>query len=389
MRMTFTIDALLAAARERTKGLIDFGDERFRPALAALLEAINTESRLSEIGARLMGERLIELLKNRLLMEDYYARHPEIEAEDVDAPLVIVGLPRTGTTLLQRVLSCDPRFQPILWWESRYPVPLPDPETGADRRVDLAKAEVQAMVDANPALLAIHPFDATAADEEGMLLEHSFQSFFDAYVDIPSYTAWQWAHDQTPAYEHLKRMLKFLQWQKRGRGEAARPWVLKTPHHLRQIDVLFKVFPGARVIQTHRDPLQTIPSIASFADNLWKLYMATSDPARAGRQWSDIWARGIAATQAYRDSHAPERFFDVWFADTLSQPLAVVRAIYDYLGLDFPEETQQRMAAFLEANRRENRPLHAYTIDHYGLTEAQIERDFAAYRQRYILPRPA
>jgi len=387
--MKLEIDTLMVTARERAHGLDDFGDERFRPALAALLQALNEEAGLSEAGVRLMSGRIVGLLENRLLMEDCYARHPEIEAEEIGGPVVIVGLPRTGTTLLQRILSCDPRFHPILWWETRYPVPLLDPGTGADVRIGRARAEMQAMLDANPALLAIHPFDATAADEEGMLLEHSFQSFFDAYADIPGYTAWMWAHDQTPAYLHLKRMLRFLQWQKRQRGEPARPWVLKTPHHLRQIDVLFEVFPGTRVIQTHRDPLETIPSIASFTHALWQLHMEAPDPARAGRQWSAIWARSIADTQRYRDSQDPARFVDVWFADTLSRPIEVIRAIYDYLGLSFPERTRQRMESFLGANRRENRPLHDYTLDHFGLSETQIERDFASYRQRHILPHRA
>ncbi|TWO81685.1 sulfotransferase [Denitratisoma oestradiolicum] len=386
MRMTLDMNTLLAEASRRAGGLTDFGDERFRPALTALLKALNEEGALSELGVQLMGEHISRLLHNRLLMEDYYARHPEIEAEEIGGPIVIIGLPRTGTTLLQRILSCDPRFYPMLWWETRFPVPLAAPGSGAaDPRIELAKAEVKMMVDANPTLLSIHPFDAMAADEEGILLEHSFQSFFDAYADIPSYTQWLWDHDQTPAYEYLKRMLKFVQWQKRQRGEAAGDWVLKAPHHLRQIDVLFKVFPGTRVIQTHRDPLQTIPSIASFTDNLWKLYMANPDPARAGRQWSAIWARGTRETMCYRDQCEPGRFLDIWFADTLTRPLDVVRTIYDFLGVSFPTDTKDKMQAFLDANSREKRPLHEYAIEHFGLSEAQIKQDFAEYRERYIL----
>ena len=245
------------------------------------------------------------------------------------------------------------------------------------------------MVEANPALLAIHPFDAEAADEEGMLMEHSFMSFFDSYADIPGYTEWMWSHDQTPAYRHLQRMLKFIQWQKRRRGVAADRWVLKAPHHLRQIDVLFKVFPGAQVIQTHRDPLETIPSIASFVYNLWAVYMDQPDPARAGRQWSDIFARGTAATMAFRDAGAAERFLDIGFADTLTQPLSVVEDIYAFVGLDLPADIQERMQRYLEDNRREKRPAHDYAAAYFGLSAAGISRDFAVYRQRYILPHQA
>jgi len=388
--VTLDLAALLSEASRRAGGLTDFGDKRFRPAAEALLMAMNSEGGLSQAGVYIWRRRVVEMLRNRLVMEDYYRRYPEIEKEEIGGPIVIVGLPRTGTTLLQRVLGCDRRFYPMLAWEARYPTPMVEPGTpGPDPRIAVVKAETDAMIKANPTLLSIHPMSATEPDEEGMLMEHAFQSFFDAYVDVPSYTEWMWTHDQTMAYEYLERMLRFIQWQKRKRGEDAGDWVLKTPHHLRQIDVLFKVFPGARVIQTHRDPLQTIPSIASFTFNLWKVYMEHPDPVRAGQQWSAIFARGVRETMKFRDESPPGRFFDVWFADTLATPLEVVRGIYDYLGISFPADTRERMQAYLEANSREKRPLHEYSLEHYGLSEEQIKQDFAAYRERYILGRSA
>ena len=386
--MDLKLDALLNEASRRADGLSDFGDERFRAPAQVLLDAMNREGGLSAAGRQIWHSRLVELLRNRLLMEQFFKLHPEIEDEEIGGPIVIVGLPRTGTTLLQRILGCDRRFHSMLYWESRFPAPLTAPGTpGPDPRIALAEGETQAMIAANPALLSIHPLDAREADEEGMLLEHSFQSFFDCYADIPSYTEWMWSHDQQPAYEHLQRMLRFIQWQKRLRGEAGRDWVLKTPHHLRQIDVLFKVFPNARVIQTHRDPLQTIPSIASFIYNLWKIHMSQPDPVRAGRQWSAIWVRGIAHSMAVRNEMPADRFLDVWFSDTLDKPLDVVRSIYDYLNISFPADTRERMQAYLEAHSREKRPVHEYGLEHYGLSEEQIKADFATYRERYILHR--
>jgi hypothetical protein len=385
--MTFDIDALQAEARERSGGLADFGDPAFRPALAALLRALDHEARLSDTGRRLLGGRIVELLRNRLMLEDSIRRHPEILAERIDDPIVIVGLARSGTTFLQRILSCDPRMYPLLWWETRFPVPHTDGIlAGEDPRIGLARAEVRMMLEANPALLAIHPWDAEAADEEGMLMEHSFMSFFDAYADIPGYTDWLWANDQAPAYRHLRRMLQFLQWQKRQRGVSANRWVLKTPHHLRQIDMLFRVFPDVQVIQTHRDPLETIPSIASFVWNLWTVYLENADPVRAGQQWSAIAARGLRGTMAHRAGPAGARFHDVWFADTLREPLAVIRSIYDFVGLGLPGDVQERMLAGVEHNRREQRPVHSYSPAHFGLSEEQITREFAAYREKYIKP---
>lgn len=387
--MHFDLNTLLTEAMRRSGDLTDFGDPSFRPALQALLSALDEEANLSATGRQILTTRIIDLLKNRLIIEEYYRNFPEIADEVLLAPIVIVGLPRTGTTLLQRILSCDSRLYPMLWWETRFPAPLAVVPPGtADPRIGLAKAEVTAMLTAMPKLQAIHPFDAEAADEEGLLLEHSFQSFFDAYADIPSYTQWMWTHDQPPAYEYLKRMLRFLQWQKRLRGETASSgrWVLKAPHHLRQIDVLFNVFPDARVIQTHRDPIQTIPSIASFNTTLWQIYGETPNPQRAGQQWSDIFARGMRDTLTFREHRGEEDFLDIWFTDTLQQPLEVVRRIYAFLSLSFPEGIQARMQDYLQHNQRDQRPAHDYSLAHYGLSETQIEHDFAEYRQRYIVP---
>ena len=392
--MNFDMESMLAEARRRSPGLEDFGAEDFRPALQALLQALTTEAQLSVLGQQLLSERIIELLRNRLVVEAYFKKYPQIAAEPIVAPLVIIGLPRTGTTLLQRILSCDRRFYPLLWWETRFPAPLTlmavdQLAQDADQRRTKAKTEVTAMLAAMPKLQAIHPLDAEAADEEGMLLEHSFQSFFDAYADIPDYTAWLWTHDQAPAYAYLRRLLQFLQWQKRQRNETASSgrWILKTPHHLRQIDVLCQVFADAQVIQTHRDPLQTIPSIASFNETLWQIYGSAVDPQRVGQQWSAIFARGMAQTLAYRERSATGRFLDVWFEDTLQKPLDVVAAIYDFAGLPLPTDVQANMQAYLEHNRREQRPAHDYSLAHFGLSAAQIEADFATYRQRYILSR--
>ncbi|MBV6416441.1 MAG: hypothetical protein CMLOHMNK_01002 [Steroidobacteraceae bacterium] len=386
--MTLDMQTLLAEARARSGGLEDFGDDSFRPALAVLLQALDTEGGLSESGRERLRSRIIERLQNRLGLEDYFRRHPEIDDEVVDDPVVIVGLPRTGTTLLQRILGCDARLHPMLYWETRYPVPLSDPvPPGPDPRIALARAEVEAMLAANPALLSIHPWDAEASDEEGMLIEHSFHGYFDAYADMPGYSGWLWRADHVPAYRHLQRMLKFIQWQKRRRGSEAQRWVLKAPHHLRQIEVLLAVFPGAQVIQTHRDPLETVPSSGSFIYNLRKVYMRDPDPARAGQQRCADYARGMRKTMEYRDRNPSAPFLDVWFADTVSRPLAVVEEVYRFAGLGLPADVEARMQQHLEHNRREKRPLHHYSSGEFGLSEEQIRRDFAAYRARYIEPR--
>jgi hypothetical protein len=383
----FDPEALMAEAGTTTGGLGDFGDPSFRPALERVCAAYEREGRLTEMGRTLLKQKLVGHLANRLRIEDYFRRHPEIAGEEVAAPLVIVGLPRTGTTRLQRLLSRDPRFWSLLFWESQFPVPLPGETLEQPvARIAAARGIVDYMVGSMPKLLAIHPMAAEEADEEVMLMEHSFLSAFDSYADIPSYVAWLDAQDQAPAYRFLRRSLQFLQWQKRRRGITGQRWLLKTPHHLLRMDLLLREFPGVQVIQTHRDPLHTIPSIASFIDTLWRIYSADVDATAAGRSWSARMARGLAHTARVRATAAPEQFLDVHFADTVKQPLEVVRRVYQFIGWTPSPAAEAAMRAWLAQDEQSHAAggAHDYTPEQFGLSAEQLRRDFADYRQRHL-----
>ncbi|TXH05910.1 MAG: sulfotransferase [Nevskiaceae bacterium] len=376
--------ALEAAALAQAGGLKNFGDLSYRQALAVLCDSLNREAKLSDFGRGLLEHKFVELLVNRLRIEEFFRLHPEIDHEVIAPPIVIVGLPRTGTTLLQRVLSCDPNLYSMHWWESRYPVPFPGEDLkNPVERIERARGEVRVMVDAMPKLMAIHPMDADQADEEVMLMEHSFMAAFNAYAHVPGYMNWLHGSDEKPAYDYLQRVLKFLQWQKRQRGIVAQRWVLKAPHHLLRMALLLREFPGAQVIQTHRDPVDTIPSIASFIDTLWRIYSAEADATAAGREWNDLMARAFHHTMAVRDKN-PAPFFDVRFIDTVKKPFEVVKAIYAHTGMTLTPEAERAMQAWMEINRRDKREAHDYHAADFGLSEAQLKRDFADYRQQYI-----
>lgn len=384
----FELKALLEEAQKQSGGLSDFGDPSFREGLEVLCHSLETEAKLSPLGRQLLHMKFVELLVNRLRIEDYFRRFPEIDNEPVAAPIVIVGLPRTGTTLLHRLLSCDRQFYSMAWWESRYPVPFPGESLQSpQQRIDRARGEVKVMIEAMPKLLSIHPMNADEADEEVMLMEHSFIAAMDSYANVPGYLDWIDRIDETPAYQYLRRVMKFLQWQKRQRGIIAERWVLKTPHHLMRMELLLKTFPGAKVVQTHRDPLETIPSIASFIETLWKLYGTDPDPKAAGQTWSTRMARGLAHTMSVRKQQ-PQAFFDVNFLDTVRRPFEVIRDLYSFAGLRFSPEAERAMHAWMERNPREARGSHEYESEHFGLAEEQIRRDFAFYRERYIEPAP-
>ncbi len=384
--MAFDCRALLDDARA-VDGLSDFGDESYREPLERLLWSLEHEADLNEVGRAVLRQRLVDILSTRLRVEAYFERYPEILEERIVEPLVIVGLPRTGTTMLHRTIAADPRMYAPLWYEVRFPCPALDWDfsLGGDGRIEEAKAEVAAMVAANPELMAIHPMDATGPDEDIMLLEQSFYSFnMQAFANIPTFDDWIQRQDHAPGYRYFRRLLQFLQWQKKRSGQPGERWVLKAPHHLHFMDLVFEVFPDARVVQSHRDPVETIPSLASLIAAVWVIYSDSADTREVGRQWADKFARGMAHTMAVRERLGEERFLDLWFRDTVSQPLEEIRRIYDFLGMELTPQASAEMSRWQDFNRRELRPPHEYTLEQFGFSDEGLKRQFAAYRARFI-----
>jgi hypothetical protein len=382
----FDPDRVVAAA-SAVDGLNDFGDDSYREPLERLLWSLAHEARLNAVGSAVLHQRMVDILATRLRVQHYLRRFPEILDEEIESPLFIVGLPRTGTTMLHRTIAADHRMLAPLWFEVRYPSPAPDWDFTAagDARIAAAKAEMAAMLEANPGLLAIHPMDAMGPDEDIMLLEQSFYSFnTQAYANIPSFDAWIESQDHTPGYEYFRLLLQFLQWQKKRSGQAGHRWALKAPHHLHYMDLVFKVFPGAKVVQSHRDPVETLPSLASLIAGVWVIYSDEAEPLEVGRQWSRKFARGMQHTMAVREQLGEDRFLDLWFEDTVSQPLVEIQKVYDFLGMELTPEARAEMAQWQDFNRRELRPPHDYTLAEYGFTQEGLERQFGPYRQQFM-----
>ena len=378
-------DTLIEEARA-VDGLSDFGDPGPIEPLQKLLFSLEQEAQLNDIGSAVLRQRVVDVLATRLRVEEWLRRHPEIRDEQIQQPLVIVGLPRTGTTMLHRTIAADHRMCAPLWYETRFPSPALDWDPGGiDQRVTEGKAEMQAMLDANPDLLAVHPMDAMGPDEDIMLLEQSFYSFtMQSFAYLPSFDAWLEAQDHTPGYEYLKLLLQFLQWQKKQSGQPARRWTIKAPHHLHYMDLVFKVFPDAKVVQSHRDPVDTIPSLASMIFEIWQIYSDVADREEVGRQWARKFARGMNHTMDVRQQLGEERFLDLWFRDTVSQPLQEIQKVYDFIGMDFTGQAKLEMRRWQDFNKRELRPGHAYSLEQFGFTEAGLKRQFPAYRERFI-----
>lgn len=379
---------LLDAARRET-GLSDFGDASFREPLERLVAALNTEARLNVAGYAYFGERIRNILITRLRAEDWFRRYPEILEEEIHTPLVIVGLPRTGTTMMHRTISADHRMYSPLWYEVRFPVPLPgtDFAAGTDPRIAIAEAEVNALLEVSPELASIHPMDARGPDEEIMLLEQSFFSTVpESHAHMPEFGVWLEQQDQLPGYTYLKRLLQFLQWQKKRFGQQAERWILKTPHHLHFPAALFTTFPDVQVLQTHRDPLQLMPSYASMIHALNRPFSDAVGKEEVGAHWCRKWAAGMRTTLQFRDAGHEARFLDMWYEDTVRSPLDEIRRLYDFVGIDLTDQARTEMERWREMNRREARPTHQYTLEEYGFTEDALAADFREYRERYILP---
>jgi hypothetical protein len=382
-------DVLLDEARRRS-GLDDFGDPAFREPFERLLRSLRDEARLHDAGREMHFERNVGLLVNRLRTEDHFRRHPEIDDERIERPLVIVGLARTGTTMLHRMLAADPRWLALLWYESRNPAPFPGSEEArSDPRIADAEAEVAAMLEASPELIAAHPMDAHAPDEEIMLVEHAFTSWNpEAFCRVPRYAAHLESADLRPGYRYLRRLLRFLQWQKRRRGLRATRWVLKAPYHLGSLDALFEVFPDARVVMTHRDPVQTVPSLASLVRTLHGLGSDAVDPLEIGAHWCGKWARALERAIAAR-AKREDRFLDVHYGPLVADPMAEVARIYAHAGLELDADAQRRMRRWAVENERERRPLHAYTLEEFGYSAAGLRKAFDAYCTRFLDAAPA
>ncbi len=382
----FDEDALLASARRKT-GLTDFGDEGFLEPLRVLLTSL-ADAPLNAVGSMVLRSSIRRSLVQRLLAQSWFARHPEIADERIEKPLVVMGMMRSGTTLVQRLLSRDPRFYSAAGWEIGEPAPRPDTDWNApDPRIADSEASVQQMRDFAPELYAIHPTDALEADEEIVFLADAFYSHVpEASCHVPAYRSWLDAQDFTPAYQYLRRMLQFLQWQKRQRGEHRERWVLKTPAHLGYLEPLFSVFPDAQIIHMHRSPLESIPSGASLNFTLWKMYADEVDPKEVGRQWIERMAWSTRRGLAFRDRmpDAAERFIDVWFRDAVSAPLAQMQRIYDAIGIELIPEAADAMQSWLAADAGDKQPAHRYSAELFSLSDTEIREAFADYLTRFI-----
>ncbi|GGN03485.1 putative sulfotransferase [Lentzea pudingi] len=371
---------LLEKASAKT-GLSDFGDDWFREPLDVLVRSLNTEAALSPLGFELTKHRLTALLSDRLRLRALQRANPSVLDVEVSVAAEICGLPRTGSTLLHRLLAASPQVTSTLSWEVAYPLPFPGESPEAEQRKRRAQERMQVFSQLSPDFGDLHTVVWDGPEEDVILLDRTFVSMsFDSFYRVPSYGDWLRSADQRPAYRELREWLQVLQWQNPGRSL---PWVLKSPHHLTAVDTVLDEFADCKIVMTHRSPVNAVPSYASMVRAMSSQYSENVDTVHIGRYWSRRFATTLQGFAAARSAR-PGRFVDVRFADTVSKPLEVARQVLDALGLPAGPADDAAFEAYLEQNRTERHGSHSYAPQDFGLSEDQLDRDFAFYSEVYL-----
>lgn len=384
MAHVFDGTELMVAAQQK-EALDDWGPLPFEEPLEVLTESYSAAD-LSDIGAHILRSGLVHSLRMRLRAQEWMRRHPEITMEKVGAPIVVVGMMRSGTTLLQRLLAADSRFHCAYGWEVVEVAPKLDYGFGApDPRIAISEKREATSRELAPELFSIHPMYAREPEEEIVFLSDAFLSHVpESGAHVPRYRSWINGQDFAPAYTYLHRMLQFLQWQKRQRGRTAGRWVLKSPAHLGYLDTLRACFPECHLVHMHRDPKDTIPSGASLNATLHAMQADHVDQQQVGAEWLQRmgWTndRAISTRAAWTDEAA--RCTDIEFEDAVADPIGQVARVYDAIGVPLTAEAESAMRRWLiERPRERARP--PYGAGDFGLSDAQIDERFAAYNARF------
>ncbi len=389
-RFPIDADALMDQARRET-GLEDFGDERFVEPLRLLVTSTNEEAQLNPIGRYLARANIQRLLRGRLHAQALWQTHPDILQRQMPDPVVVVGMARSGTTRLHRLLAADDRFLHLKSWESVYPVPEEDSFAARERgdtdpRITALDQALKAVLYMSPQIAAVHPLGTMEVEEEIGLLQHAFSTqLFEVINDLPSFAEWLMTHDQKFAYEYMVDLLKLISWF-RGDPED-KPWVLKSPQHLQDLDALLHVFPNAKLVCPHRDPVKVIGSTCSMA---WTSLVRDNDnidPHTVGRNWLDKAERMLHKNLADRAQLcAPQNQYDVLYADITADWHSAMQGVYQFLDLPFSHQAEQGMREWLDLNNQHKHGAHKYSLASFGLTREDVAERLRFYSEKFAIP---
>lgn len=377
-----SVDAVCAVAVART-GLDDFGPDDFRERLGLQLAEMDADEERTGLGRLIFFGDCVRSASNRLLIKDLLGRHPEIRDIKIDRPVIVVGLPRSGTTNLVNLLAADTRFRSMPLWESFEPVPNPlerGPVNGVDPRWNRSQKVWRSMRASAPLLAAMHPMEPDHVHEENELMAPDFSNYNVEWVArAPKWRDDYLARDQTPHYAYLKQVLQILQWY-RPRDR----WVLKSPQHLEQLGPLMATFPDATVVVTHRDPVAVVQSTATMLTYGARTLYRSTRPEWYRDYWTDRIGRLLDAS--LRDRHVlPEgRTVDVFFDEYMADEMATVERVYDAAGIELTEHARSEIEAYRTAHPRgkDGRVVYDLRRD-FATTPEEVRSRFGEYLDRF------
>jgi len=373
---------VLAAARQLT-GLKNLGDDRILDALNRLVDALNSEARLNARGEKSVEGNLTATLANRLRVEDYLARHPQLLERPIEKPLFVFGLPRTGTTLVINLLNQDPARRSFLRWEAFDSVPPPRPgELHAGPRFEKAQAQIDMSLKYAPHISAIHHEDGDSPTECQFAMSPSFcAQVYDSQYHIPSYHRWFLDEaDYLPAFRYHKRLLQLLQ------AEAPGRWTLKNPWHPLFLDALTTVYPDAQLVMTHRDPVEVVGSACSLLKAVRPMFTDNVDPIAIGVTLLETFDRMIERTVAYKQKHGWDAIHDLQYADVMRDPIGEIRKVYARFAEPLAAAAEAAMQTYMAKNPQGKHGRHSYALEDYGLTREQIRARYRDYCERFRIP---
>lgn len=377
-----TVERLLDEVRADV-GLDDFGDPTFRDGLEQLTRSVLGQADLSPIGHAAFEGQVKGNLANRLRVTDWHRTHPEVADEVVAAPIVITGLPRTGTTALSHLLACDPANRSLIGWEAGQSVPPPQTATfDTDPRL-VAARDAGGMMDLlNPGFKAIH-YDPPDKPIECVVLfgQHFLSAIYPTEFTVPDYDEWMLAADATAAYAYHRAVLQLLQSECPGR------WQLKTPQHGLALDALYATYPDARVVITHRDPVKCVASVLSLANSLGGTFSDVDHREYLAQHWPMLMGEFANRPVAFRERHPDVAIHDMAYDDLVADPVGAIRAMYAAFGEELSDDAASAMAGYAEESPQGAHGRHQYRLADFGLTRADVEPWFEPYLERHDVAR--
>jgi hypothetical protein len=375
-------DALIAAACEQTR-LDDFGSDSFREGLEVLCQSLSSEAQLNQIGAAVVPGAILAGLTNRLKIVEWVKRHPRVSDELIEAPFIVVGMFRAGTTFLSHMLEKDARHRPLLRWEAGDSTPPPTPASlHSDPRIAAARAAAAMLDQINPRVRVVQSEEPDGPTECIAVLNQDFKSLlWEAMANVPAYGAWLHAADHRSAYDYHHRVLQVLQ-----SGGVRGRWSLKSPHHALHLEVLNAVYPDARLVMMHRDPLVLCASVCSLITTLTRTFSDADHGRYIADHWTQMLERSVASVAAFRAAHPDQRICDVHYADLVRDPLGTVRSVYAAFGDELSGQALGAMTQHVESHPKGKFGRHAYDLAEFGLDAGAIRDRFRHYVEGYGIP---